>query len=144
MRKEQSAGGVVVRRFRGTWQFAAIRPHGRRDVWALPKGHLDGRETPEEAAVREVREETGLRTQLDERLGEVDYWFRADGTRIHKTVTFFLLRWQSGSPMPQHGEVEEVGWFDLEDAQDRLTYPGERELAVRAAEILAARDARSA
>jgi 8-oxo-dGTP pyrophosphatase MutT (NUDIX family) len=139
MRKERSAGGVVVRRFRGTWQFAAIRPHGRTDVWALPKGHLDGRETAEEAAVREVREETGLRTQLDERLGEVDYWFRADGTRIHKTVTFFLLRWQSGSPIPQVGEVEEVEWIDLEQALDRLTYPGEQELALRAAEILAER-----
>jgi 8-oxo-dGTP pyrophosphatase MutT (NUDIX family) len=144
MRKERSAGGVVVRRFRGVWQFAAIRPYGRRDVWALPKGHLDGRETAEEAAVREVREETGMRTQLDERLGEVDYWFRADGTRIHKTVTFFLLRWQSGSPIPQHGEVEEVDWHDLEAAQDVLTYPGERELALRAAEILADRESRSA
>ena len=133
-----------MRRFRGTWQFVAIRPYGRRDVWALPKGHLDGRETAEEAAVREVREETGLRTQLDEVLGDVDYWFRADGTRIHKTVTFFLLRWQSGSPMPQHGEVDEVQWFDLEASQDALTYPGERELALKAAEILAERESRSA
>lgn len=131
----------MVRRFRGAWQFAAIRPIGRPDVWALPKGHLDGRETAEQAALREVREETGLRTQLDERLGDVDYWFRADGQRIHKTVTFFLLSWQSGSPMPQHGEVDEVEWHDLEHSQDVLTYPGERQLAVRAAEILAERAA---
>ena len=130
---------MVVRRFAGTWQFAVIRPCGREAIWALPKGHIDGRETAEQAAVREVREETGLRTQLDELLGEVSYWFRADGTRIHKTVTFFLLRWQSGSLIPQKGEVEEVKWVDLEAADDVLTYPGERELALKASEILAAR-----
>lgn len=139
VRHERSAGGVVVRRFAGTWQFAAIRPWQRDAIWALPKGHIDGRETAEQAAVREVREETGLRTQLDERLGDVSYWFRADGTRIHKTVTFFLLIWQSGSVIAQPGEVEEVRWVDLEDADDVLTYPGERELALKAAEILAAR-----
>lgn len=141
MRREHSAGGVVVRRFRGTWQFVAIRPRGRRDVWALPKGHIDGRETPEQAAVREVLEETGLRTGLDECLGDVDYWFRADGDRIHKTVTFFLLRWQSGSPMAQRTEVDEVQWVDLEHAPDRLTYPGEQGMALQAAEILARRAA---
>jgi 8-oxo-dGTP pyrophosphatase MutT (NUDIX family) len=139
MRREHSAGGVVVRRFSGVWQFVAIRPLGRSDVWALPKGHIDGRESEQETAVREVREETGMRTALDQLLGEVSYWFRADGDRIFKKVTFYLLRWQSGSPMPQNTEVEEVAWFDLELAHDILTYPGERDIALKAAEVLAER-----
>lgn len=130
---------MVVRRFRGAWQFAAIRPIGKTDVWALPKGHLDGHESDEEAAIREVREETGLRVTLDECLGEVDYWFRIEGERIFKNVSFFLLRWQSGSPMAQRTEVEEVRWVELEAATDMLTYPGERDIALRAAEVLAAR-----
>jgi 8-oxo-dGTP pyrophosphatase MutT (NUDIX family) len=129
----------VIRRFRGVWQFVAIRPLGKLDTWALPKGHLDGREAEEEAAMREVREETGLRVALDEKLGDVTYWFRADGDRIFKTVSFFLLRWQSGSPMPQAAEVEEVDWFDLERAGEILSYPGERDMALKAAEVLAAR-----
>jgi 8-oxo-dGTP pyrophosphatase MutT (NUDIX family) len=139
MRREFSAGGVVVRRFSGVWQFAAIRPLGKRDTWALPKGHIDGRETEQEAAIREVREETGMRTGLDEKLGDVSYWFRADGDRIFKQVSFFLLIWQSGSPMPQTTEVEEVAWFDLEQAADVLAYPGERDIALKAAEVLAGR-----
>lgn len=139
MRREQSAGGVVVRRFNGVWQFVAIRPKGRDDVWALPKGHIDGIETPEEAAIREVREETGLRVGLDQHLGEISYRFRADGDQIFKQVTFFLLSWQSGSPMPQAAEVDEVQWVDLEQAVDLLTYPSERDIAVLAAEVLASR-----
>lgn len=129
----------MVRRFRGVWQFAAIRPKGKRDTWALPKGHIDGGESAEHAAVREVREETGMRAALAEHLGDVTYWFRADGDRIFKTVTFFLLMWESGSPIPQVAEVEEVAWYDLEVAADVLSYPGERDVALKAAEALAAR-----
>lgn len=130
---------MVVRRFSGAWQFVAIVPRGKPDVLALPKGHIDGRETAQEAAVREVREETGVRVAADVRLGDVTYTFRADGVRIHKTVTFFLLFWQSGSPMPQAAEVDEARWVDLEQARDLLSYPGERDVALRAAEELAAR-----
>ena len=128
-----------MRRFNGVWQFVAIRPRGRSDVWALPKGHIDGRESEQEAAIREVREETGLRVALDTQLGEVSYWFRADGDRIFKKVTFFLLSWQSGSPMPQIAEVDEVAWHALEHAADLLTYPGERDMALKAAEVIASR-----
>lgn len=139
MRREFSAGGVVVRRFNGAWQFVAITPRGRPDVTALPKGHIDGRESEQDAAVREVREETGLRVAADTRLGEVTYWFRADGVRVFKQVTFFLLLWQSGSPMPQAEEVQDASWVDLERAPEVLSYPGEREMALKAAEALAER-----
>jgi 8-oxo-dGTP pyrophosphatase MutT (NUDIX family) len=139
MRREHSAGGIVVRRFRGVWQFIAIRPLGKTDIWALPKGHIDGDEVEEQAAIREVREETGLRVALDQKLGDVTYWFRIESTKIHKTVAFFLLLWQSGSPMPQAAEVAEVAWYNLEDAHDVLSYPGERDIALKAAEVLATR-----
>jgi 8-oxo-dGTP pyrophosphatase MutT (NUDIX family) len=139
MRREHSAGGVVVRRFSGVWQFVAIRPLERDAIWTLPKGRIDGRETPEQAALREVREETGLRVALDQLLGDVQYWFRADEERIFKRVTYFLLMWQSGSPIPQAAEVEEVQWYNLEDALDVLSYPGERDIALQAAEVLATR-----
>jgi 8-oxo-dGTP pyrophosphatase MutT (NUDIX family) len=139
MQREHSAGGVVVRRFSGVWQFVAIRPRGKTDVWALPKGHLDGHEGAEQAAIREVREETGLRVALDEHLGEVRYSFPTEDGRIYKKVDYFLLTWQSGSPMPQAEEVEEAKWFTLEQAWELLSYPGEREVALRAAEVLANR-----
>lgn len=128
-----------MRRFNGQWQILAIRPRGKSHVWALPKGHIDGRESEQEAAVREVREETGVRVSLDEKLGDIEYWFRADGERIHKSVAFFLLQWASGAPMPQATEVEEAAWIDMESAHDKLNYAGERELVLKAAEILARR-----
>lgn len=129
----------MVRRFKGDWQFLAIRPLGREDTWALPKGHLDPYEDEHEAAIREVREETGVRVTLDEKLGDISYWFRAGSDRIHKTVSFFLLLWSSGEPMPQQAEVEEVRWFPLDRVHERLSYVGERNVALKAAEVLADR-----
>lgn len=139
MQHEFSAGGVVVRRFNGAWQFVAIQPRERPNIWALPKGHIDGDESPEEAAVREVREETGVRVSLDERLGDVEYSFRAGDNRIHKRVTFFLLQWVSGAPMPQISEVDAAEWFDIERSHEILTYPAELELVLKASEILVQR-----
>ena len=139
LRYEKSAGGVVIRRFNGVWQFLVIRPLGKDRVWALPKGHMEEHEVEHEAAIREVREETGVRVSLDERLGDIDYRFRVEDGRIHKTVAFFLLMWASGEPMAQAAEVAEVKWIDLERSEEELTYAGERSMALRASEILAAR-----
>lgn len=108
------------------------RAAGGRKVLALPKGHVDPGETPEQAALREVREETGMTGELIEQLGEVRYWYQRGGRKIPKLVTFFLLEYRSGSDADHDGEVEEVRWLPLEDALTELSYKGEREMVQRA------------
>src|SRR3712207_3055657 len=95
--REVSAGGVCVRRLRGRWTVAAIRPRGKPPgVWALPKGIVDRGERPDVTALREVAEETGLRGDLVAKLGDVRYVYTRAGARIFKVVTFYLVRYRSG------------------------------------------------
>ena len=97
MKREFSAGGVLVRRLRGRWVFAAIRPAGKKPgLWALPKGQIDESERPEETAVREAAEETGAHGRVVEKLGDVRYVYTWDGERIFKVVSFYLLRYSRG------------------------------------------------
>src|SRR3954471_18811484 len=97
MKREFSAGGVLVRRLRGEWVVAAIRPGGRREgVWALPKGLIDEGESPADTAVREVAEGTGATGPLISKLGDVRNVYTWDGERIFKVVSFCLLRYSSG------------------------------------------------
>ncbi len=141
MQREFSAGGVLVRRLRGMWQVAAIRPAGKPPgVWALPKGGLDPGESPGAAAVREVEEETGATGKLDRKLGDVRYVYTWDGEQIFKVVSFFLVRYSSGrlgaiAPEFEH-EVAEVRWLPLGDAPRLLAYAGERDMAQKAIDVL--------
>ena len=142
MRRELSAGGVLVRRLRGELVFAAIRPQGRKEgTWALPKGLVDPGETPLEAAVREVAEETGVRATGDRKLGDVRYVYTWEGERVFKIVSFFLLRAAGGRigdlPPGMEIEVAEARWVRLEDAPALLAYGGEREMARKAVDELA-------
>ena len=137
MKREFSAGGVLVRRFRGRWWLAAIRPNGKREgTWALPKGLIDPGESGAETAVREVAEETGLSGRLEGKLGDVRYVYTRGGERIFKVVSFFLFRYSSGRigelPAGMELEVAEVRWLPLEEAPRLLAYGGEREMAVKA------------
>jgi 8-oxo-dGTP pyrophosphatase MutT (NUDIX family) len=124
---ETSYGGLVVR----GEDVLVIRPTGRR-VTGLPKGGPEPRETPEETAVREVREETGIVARVREPLGDVKYWYRRGGHRVFKTVHFFLCDFVSGSTDDHDHEVDEARWMPLREALTALSYPGERELAERA------------
>lgn len=136
MIREFSAGGIVVRRFRGRPFMCAVRVKGGT-VLALPKGHIDPGETAAQAAEREVREEAGIRAALVEPLGPVRYWYVRDGQRVLKIVTFFLFRYRSGSVRDyQASEVDGAEWIPLEEAPRLLAYKGEREMATAALSAL--------
>jgi 8-oxo-dGTP pyrophosphatase MutT (NUDIX family) len=139
VRREFSAGGVLVRRLRGGWYVAAIRPAGK-EVWALPKGLVGRGETPIAAAVRETEEETGVEARLVEKLGDVRYVYTWEGERIFKVVSFYLLRYRRGRlgdlPVEHRHEVAAATWLPLEEAATLLAYRGEREMAGLAARRL--------
>jgi 8-oxo-dGTP pyrophosphatase MutT (NUDIX family) len=134
--RERSAGGVVVR----DEQVVVIVPTRRASdgskVLALPKGHIDPGETSLQAAVREVREETGIVGEPVTELGETRYWYRRDGRTIPKSVSFYLFRYIGGDTADHDDEVEEARWIALEDAQRELSHVAEREMVARAAQYL--------
>ena len=140
MRREFSAGGVVVRRLRGGWYLAAIRPGGK-EVWALPKGLIASGEEPAATAAREVAEETGVERRLVGKLGDVRYVYTWKGERVFKVVSFFLFRYRRGRigelPPALAFEVDEARWLPLDEAPRLLAYRGEREMAEKAVEALA-------
>jgi 8-oxo-dGTP pyrophosphatase MutT (NUDIX family) len=156
MEREFSAGGVVLRKMRGRWYLAVIEPHMDRPrkniklttdrrtpadavLVALPKGAIDPGETPEETALREVREETGVRAELVAKLADIKYnyvrnW--GDHARVFKIVSFYLLLYHAGRlgniAPAMRVEVQNAFWLPLEDAPSKLSYHGEREIAQRA------------
>ena len=144
MEREFSAGGVLVKVIRGRPMLAAIRPRGKPEgLWALPKGKIDPGERPEETALREVREETGVEGALVEKLGDVRYTYtRRGGERVFKVVSFFLLRAGRGRigeiDDAMKVEVAEARWLPLDDAPRLLAYGGEREMAKKARDRLGA------
>ena len=137
-RTEVSAGGVVYRRGSDGIEVVLAARRTRRGelAWGLAKGGIEPDESSEEAAVREVREETGIEAEIEASLGETRYFYVWEDVRIRKTVHFFLMRATGGDPGDRDDEMEDVQWFPLERALKRAAYRGEREVLGRAAEIL--------
>lgn len=161
MVREFSAGGVVIREFGGSWHVAVIEPNrenstsitavgnetkrARKPVLALPKGMVDKGERPEQTALREVREETGVEAELVGKLGDIKYVYQrtwGDGERVFKVVSFYLFRYLSGElgniTDAMKIEVRRAEWMPLETAAKKLSYKGEREMAAKAIGLLAA------
>jgi len=127
---------------RGRWWFAAVRPQGKREgVWALPKGLVDAGERPADTALREGFEETGVRSRLGTKLGDVRYVYTWEGERVFKIVSFFLAHAEGGRigdlPPGMDREVADARWLPLADGPSLLAYKGERDMAARAVETLA-------
>ena len=135
-----SAGGVVYRHTNAQLEVALILV-GPRERWQLPKGAVAGVETNEEAALREVREETGLTAELVETLDRIEYWFNAtrEGQRVrfHKFVYFYLMRFVSGSVGDHDHEVVEARWIEIEQAIDLLAFASEKAVVRKARQLIA-------
>lgn len=135
---EFSAGGVVVRGGDVVVIEPTRRGAGGARVLGLPKGHVEPGESPQQAALREVREEAGVWGELRGRLGSVTYTYQRDGAQIPKRVEFFLIAYRGGDPADHDHEVEQARWMPLAQAATALTYAGEREMLARALSQLAA------
>jgi ADP-ribose pyrophosphatase YjhB (NUDIX family) len=135
---ETSAGGLVLDLSGPVPMGALIGRTNRRGrlLWSLPKGHLEEGETAEQAAIREVEEETGIAGEIIGELGTIDFWFVAEGRRIHKTVHHYLLRATGGELSDSDIEVTEVAWVPMPEIGNKLAYSDERDLLDEASRLL--------
>ena len=138
---EVSAGGLLLRRRDSSYDALLVGRGAPPRIWTLPKGHVEARESTEQAALREVREETGCWGEIVSRLSEISYWFYVGKTKHKKSVTFFLMRYLSGDPSGHDHEVDDARWFDLTQARRTLKYVNEKRLVDLAIEFMAAHPA---
>lgn len=135
---EFSAGGVLYKIENEEIMVMLVFARNGK-VISLPKGLIERKEKPEEAAVREVKEETGCLGEVEDFLEKIDYWYYLGGERIHKYVYYYLLKYISGDPVNHDWEVEKAEWHPIDRAVQMLTFENEREVLKRAREKIRSR-----
>lgn len=137
MKREFSAGGIV---FNNLGQVLLINNAALRDpsksYWGFPKGHLDVGESSKEAALREVKEETGLEVEILDKLGQSQYVFTHKEEKIFKTVTMFLMKYTNGEVKPQELEIIGLGWYPADVALEKLSFKKDKDFLSKAREIM--------
>lgn len=137
MKREFSAGGIVLRRAQDkSWEVLLIKNAAMRDLnkayWGFPKGHINPGEKSEAAALREIKEETGVEVEIVKKLGDSRYVFTKDGEKVFKVVVYFLLGYVSGELKPQDLEVLELNWYDPEKAFELLSFQKDKDMLEKA------------
>lgn len=130
MKKVFSAGGVVYKREGKDLKILLISIKQGK-VWALPKGLVEKNETPQQAALREIREETGIDGKIIDELGEVSYWFYLEGEKYFKTIKYYLVEYINGQITPQW-EIDNAEWFKADEALNKLTYESDKKILEKA------------
>jgi 8-oxo-dGTP diphosphatase len=125
MKFEFSAGGIVFKKT-PKHTYILIAKHSGHHGWIFPKGHINRGETKEQAALREVKEETGITGAIKQPFAPVTYWFVMNQEKIKKTVYYFLMEYVSGETTHHDFEMEEVAWLLLDEVAERLTYPSDK------------------
>ena len=139
LQKQTSAGGVIFKKNENSFQIVLISVRNGQ-AWCLPKGIVNKGETIEEAALREVSEETGLTARIMDKLGDINYWYyiKEENIKCRKTVYFYLMEYLSGDTADHDIEVDEAVWFSLEAALEKVSFKGDRTIIEKAIDKLRA------
>ncbi len=137
IKRQTSSGGVIFRQS-GKGIDVALIAVKNKTVWCLPKGAIDKNEDPQATAKREVKEETGLQGEIIDKIGKISYWYfvKSENVKYNKTVYFYLIKYKGGNTDEHDREVDESRWFPIDEAIDKLTYKGEKEIMQKAKRII--------
>jgi len=138
--RQVSSGGVIFRKNEASVEIALVAVKDGK-VWCLPKGIINKGEEPDETAIREVSEETGLKGRIIEKLGEINYWYylKEEEAKCRKTVHFYLLEYEGGDISKHDWEVDKAAWFQIDDALKIASHKNERDIIEKAREVLSSR-----